>query len=136
MYFPDNLIKLIMQCVSIVRFQILINGEPTKDFTPTRGVRQGDPLCPYLFNICAEGFSCLIKHVVANGSWRGIKVGRNDPYLSHVFFADDCLLFPQDSKESVSTLLNILHAYERVLGQQINVSKSSMLFLQSMSDFR
>lgn len=61
MNFPNRRIEIIMRCVSTVRFQILINRKPSIAFKPTRGLRQSDPLFPYLFILCAEGFSSLIK---------------------------------------------------------------------------
>lgn len=86
MLFLKKLVGLIMQCVSSVSFQILIHGEPTKSFQPSRGIRQGDSLSPYLFILCAEGLLCMINHAVSKGSWKGIHMGKDTPILSHLFF--------------------------------------------------
>jgi hypothetical protein len=58
---------LIMQCISSVHFSILINGQPTESFKPTRGIRQGDPISPYLFIICAEALSTLLSQAATSG---------------------------------------------------------------------
>lgn len=57
MNFPTNFIELIMKCVSSVSYSVLLNGDVLPAFRPTRGLRQGDPLSPYLFVLCAEVFS-------------------------------------------------------------------------------
>ena len=74
-------------------YSIRINGKPTGHISPARGLKQGDPLSPYLFLLCAEGLLALIKKAVNEGSMEGISVCRNGPCLSHLFFADDSLIF-------------------------------------------
>jgi hypothetical protein len=66
--------NIIMKCVPSVSYRIKVNGELPDPFTPERGLRQGDPLSPYLFLICAEGFSALIEKAEREGKLRGIKV--------------------------------------------------------------
>ena len=75
-----------MQCVSTVAYSIRINGKSKDHIVPSRGLRQGDPLSPYLFLLCAEGLSALIKKAVVEGSMEGISVCRNGLALSHLFF--------------------------------------------------
>jgi hypothetical protein len=60
--FAERWIGLMMACVSSVRYQIRFNSEETDMFAPTRGLRLGDPLFPYLFLLCAEGLSSLLLY--------------------------------------------------------------------------
>lgn len=61
MNFPSSFVDLILRCTSSVRYAILLNGEPREWFSPQRGLRQGDPISPYLFILCAEVFAGLIE---------------------------------------------------------------------------
>jgi hypothetical protein len=87
--FAERWISLMMACVSTVRYQIRFNSEDTYMFTPTRGHRQGDPLSPYLFLLCAEGLSNLLMHEEEVGGIDGVRVCINAPSVSHLLFVDD-----------------------------------------------
>lgn len=91
--FPEKIISLIMWCVKSSSLAILWNGEKPAPFKPTRGLRQGDPLSPYLFVLCMEMLALNIQLNVAQGVWKPIHVSRGGPGISHLFFADDVLLF-------------------------------------------
>ena len=84
--FVEHWRRLIMRCVSTVSYAININGRPRGRIIPSRGIRQGDPLSPYLFFLCAEGLLALIKSSVKSGSLEGLAVSRGGPKLSHLFF--------------------------------------------------
>jgi hypothetical protein len=93
MGFPHNITDTIMDCVSSVSFSILINGKPSNPFTPQRGLRQGDPLSPYLFILCANVLYGLITRAEQEEKLHGIKIAHSAPAISHLFFADDSLFF-------------------------------------------
>ena len=93
MGFQDRWISLVMMCVSTMTYFVLINGEPRGTIIPTRGLRQGDPISPYLFLLCAKGLSTMIKRKERLGGLRGISVRRGAPSISHLFFADDSIIF-------------------------------------------
>jgi hypothetical protein len=100
---------------------------------PGRGLRQGDPLSPYLFILCAEGLSALIRQAERNGSLLGVKVCRNAPIVSHLLFADDCFLFCRANVDEVNELMRILQIYEHASGQEINLVKSEVFISRNMS---
>ena len=91
--FEDCWIQLTYGCISSVSYSILVNGELHGDIKPTRGLRQGDPLSPYLFLLVSEGFNGLIQQAVAAGDIKGFSLCHNGPRISYLFFADDTLLF-------------------------------------------
>ena len=122
---------LIMECITTVTYSILINGEPMGDIKPSRGIRQGDPLSPYLFLVCFEGLHRMIQKAACNGDINGVSICRNGPKLTHLFFANDSLLFCRATIQECQKLLEILATYERVLGQILNRDKTTLFFSKS-----
>ena len=110
-------VQKLMNCVTSVRYNFQINGKIYGEVTPTRGLRQGDPLSPYLFIICAEGFSALLRQAESRRDILGLKIARTAPSISHLFFADDSLLFLQASERSLQSIQNIFSLYSECSGQ-------------------
>jgi hypothetical protein len=109
-------------------FFILFNGKKLEDFKPTRGIRQDDPISPYLFLLPAEGLSCLLKVNDQSSQLGGIKVAPTAPLVNHLLFADDSLLFFKGSREGAEELSVLLNKYCQASGQRINKDKSSIFF--------
>jgi len=75
--------------------QVIWNGQPMEKFVPSREIRQGDPLSPYLFVMCMERLNQVIEEAIAQEEWSPVRCCRNGPQLSHLFFADDIVLFAE-----------------------------------------
>lgn len=120
--------RWIMQCVSTVSYSFLLNGTAKGNINPTRGIRQGDPLSPYLFILCSEVLSGLCRKAEIDGNLSGIQVAKGSPRLNHLLFADDTMFFCKTNTKSCKTLLGILRDYESASGQRINCEKSSITF--------
>ena len=108
MGFQERWISLMMMCVNTVSYSMLINGEPNGRIAPTRGLRNGDPISPYLFLLCAEGLSAMLRRDKAENNFRGISVCRGAPRVSHLLFADDCIVFYKASVDEGLKVTNIL----------------------------
>ncbi|XP_028068804.1 uncharacterized protein LOC114271378 [Camellia sinensis] len=132
MGFNQLFVDTIVHCISSVSYSVLVNGSPIKKFVPTRGLRQGDPLSPYLFVLCAEGLSALIKRAEGEGKLTGVAVCRGSPRVSHLLFADDSLLFGAANMQELVVVQDILGKYELVSGQKINLEKSAICFSKNV----
>ena len=126
--------NLMLQCISTVTYSIKINGKQCGQISPTHDLRQGDPLSPFLFLFCAEGLSAMIKKAVDREKMEGISICRGGPRISHIFFADDSIVFYKASTEECDALQRILGVYENSSGQQLNRSKTSLFFSPNTSE--
>ncbi|KAH9769616.1 reverse transcriptase domain-containing protein [Citrus sinensis] len=125
--FSANWVNLIMNCISTASFSVLINGEAKGLIYPQRGLRQGCPLSPYLFIICAEVFSNLLMQAEKQKLIQGLKFSRNLS-ISHLLFADDSLVFSRASSVDCRHLKKIFEVYAAASGQIFNFEKSSIFF--------
>jgi hypothetical protein len=121
-------VSWIMRCVRSVKFSVLVNGQLTETFIPSRGLRQGDPLSPYLFLFVAESLTKVINKAVQANMLQEFKICRNSPGISHLMFADDCLLFFRASQDQASMIKDVISAFEEGSGQLLSANKCSLLF--------
>lgn len=126
--FRENWVNFIMQCVSTVEYRVRFNGEESESFKPTRDLRQGDPLSPYLFLLCTEGLTALLTHAEESGNILGVKVCRDAPPITNLLFVDDSLILMKANMHNAETLKSILDSYCATSGQLVSVDKSSIFF--------
>lgn len=100
-----------MQCVTGPSMNVLMNGEKTESFKPMRGLRQGDPLSPYLFVLCLERLCHQIEYAVAEKEWKPIHLSRGGPPLSHICFTDDLILFAEASVKQIKVIRGVLQKF-------------------------
>ena len=134
MGFCSKWTSMVMKCVQSVSFSVGINGKQGSFFQPSRGLRQGDPLSLYLFLLVSEVLSINVTNAVSTGKLGCIKLSRNCPGLSHLFFADDSLFFIKAEARNCTVLRDIIDQYCRASGQIINEDKSSLIFSANATD--
>jgi hypothetical protein len=93
MGFGSKWIEWMKGCISSVRLSVLVNGSPIKEFFMERGLRQGDPLSPFLFNLVVEVLSRLLDKARDRGMIKGNRFGNETIHITHLQFADDMMLF-------------------------------------------
>lgn len=105
-----------MKCVSTVSYQVLINGQAYGSIKPTRGIRQGDPLFPYLFIICTEILVRMLQKAGVERKITGLQVAKKAPRISHLFFADDSMFYCKENDGEIDHLMSILQKYSLTSG--------------------
>lgn len=105
-------------------YSFRINGESTGNIRSFRGVRQGDPLSPFLFVLAQQVLTINLNQWIQQGQIIPYQQGRNVLPISHLLYADDVLIFSNGSNRSITAPMELLHTYERSSGQLINVEKS------------
>jgi len=113
-------------CLESATISVLVNGSPTSEFKPSRGLRQGDPLAPFLFLIIAEGLAGLVRQAIKVNLLKGVKVGRKAVETRVLQFVDDTLFLCEGSLHNVHTIKAILRCYEIASGLKINFHKSKL----------
>lgn len=103
---PNHFIQLVWYCISTARMKVLWNGEALEEFSMSKGIRQGDPISPYLFVLCIEKLFQLINVEVEAHNWHPIQLARGGPRISHLAFTDDLLLFAEASEDQVLLIKN------------------------------
>ncbi|KHN21251.1 LINE-1 reverse transcriptase like, partial [Glycine soja] len=127
MGFCDRWLSWIEGCLKSASISILVNGSSSSEFIPQRGLRQGDPLAPLLFNVVMEGLNGLLREAMEKNLFQGLLVGRNEMEVSILQYADDTIFFGKTSMENFKAIKVILRSFELVSGLKINFSKSNFV---------
>ena len=128
MGFSQRWINLISMCIRSVTYSVMLNGQPHGLITPIRGLRQGDPLLPYLFLLVAEGLNALFKQVECDGEIRGVSLCLAGLRISHLLFVDDSLVFCRATVSECVKIQSLLFLYKLASGQSINREKTNIFF--------
>jgi hypothetical protein len=135
---PVEMINVIMYSVRTVNTNVRWNDTRSEYFAPKKGLRQGDPISPYLFVICMDKLSHLICEAVEKGDWTAMKAGRNGPMVSHQMFADDLLLFGQATTSQMVCVREVLKTFCSLSGQNISNDKTNIfspkMLIQSLEE--
>ena len=118
--------KWMRGCLSSVSFAVLVNGNAKGWVKASRGLRQGDPLSPFLFTIVADVLSRMLLKAEERNVLEGFKVGRNRTRVSHLQFADDTIFFSSSREEDMMTLKNVLLVFGHISGLKVNLDKSNI----------
>lgn len=131
---PSSLLRAIMVCVSSASMQLLWNGSMSSLFVPIMGVRQGDLLSPYLFVLGMERLGHLIEDVVAKKQREPIRLSRGGPGISHLFFADDLVLFCRAFESGAASLKSILDLFCHFAGYRVHKKKTHIFLSANVRD--
>lgn len=126
--FFSKVVDLFMACVTSAHYRICHAGREFGYIFPERCIRQGDTLSSYLFLVCVECFTTLIKDFERRKLVTGIQVAKGAPTLSHIFFADDSYVYRQANEEKADRIFNMLRIIGTASGQQINIDKYLVFF--------
>lgn len=125
--FSSKWINLIMNCITTPTFSVVINGAANGLIHPQRDLRQGCPLSPYLFLLCAEVFSNLLMQAERHNLIYVLRFVKNVT-ISHLLFADDSLVFTKVAVEDCKHLKKVFDYYAMASGQIFNYEKSFIFF--------
>ncbi|KAJ9561653.1 hypothetical protein OSB04_006813 [Centaurea solstitialis] len=134
--FHPVMIKWIEEMVTTPSFSVSLNGETHGFFHGRRGIRQGDPISPYLFTLVMEGFSLIFKRCIEEAANFGYHKGCEMLKVTHLCFADDLFVFTYGDVNSVEVLKKALDIFALRSGLQANLDKSDIFFGNVPTDTR
>ncbi|KAJ0752293.1 putative RNA-directed DNA polymerase [Helianthus annuus] len=124
--FPERWCHWIKGILKSARSSVLVNGSPTFEFQCYKGLRQGDPISPFLFILVMDVLSCLIDKAKSEGLINRMKTPNNGPIISHLFYADDAIILGEWSEDSILNVVRILRIFHVCSGLKINLDKSNI----------
>lgn len=131
MGFPSKWISWIRECITTPMISVLVNGSPNGFFKTSRGIRQGDPLSPYLFSVAMEGLTVALNEGLLARRWDSYNL-HSSATVSHLFFADDILIFIKANDKSIRGLKCILSKFGKQSGLNVSTSKSQLFLAKSV----
>ncbi|MCH79506.1 LINE-1 reverse transcriptase like [Trifolium medium] len=133
--FCNKWVDWVKACVFAGNLSVLVNGSPTTEINIQRGLKQGDPLAPFLFLLVAEGFAGLMRSAGTKNLFKGFTVGNEGLEISHLQYADDTLCIGEATVENLWSLKAILRGFELASGLKVNFSKSCLIGVNVPSTF-
>ncbi|GKC34835.1 RNA-directed DNA polymerase, eukaryota, partial [Tanacetum coccineum] len=118
--------KWIRGIFSSAMASVLVNGSPSSEFPFFCGLKQGDPLAPFLFILVMESLHISISRTITDGVFEGIQL-HGSLCISHLFYADDTVFIGEWSESNLENLVRILHCFFLASGLKINFQKSQLL---------
>lgn len=128
MNFSERWISLVMLGLRTVTYTLMVNGYKAEVVPVSRGLKQGDPLSPYLFLFCAEGLTTMLDKAQRDGRLGEVAAAKSGPLITHLLFADDSFLFHRATPNESKEIMEVLRVYKKVSGQQNNRDISDMMF--------
>ena len=129
--FDQSWVRWIMNLTSLAFFSILVNGVLSSPFSPTRGIRQGDPLPPFLFVLMAEGLGHYIKATIREGSLLGLPLHNLHLAPSHSQFVYDTLLMNTPTVRKTNKIHSIFSDFKEASGMALNLDKSKLYIINT-----
>ncbi|KAK2356246.1 hypothetical protein QL285_093594 [Trifolium repens] len=133
--FSDLWIRLIRACVCSGKMSVLVNSSPTEEFNITRGLKQGDPLAPFLFLLVAEGLGAIMRQAVTFHRFGPFKVGSENLPVSHLQYADETVFIGEANVENLWTMKAMLRGFELASGLKVNFWKSCLMGVNISNEF-
>lgn len=127
-------IDIIMMGVRSVKFSILTCEEIIGPITLSRGLRQGDPMLPYLFILASKDLTAMLQKEERKGVLHGCRVARTTPSISHLLFVDDAFLFFRATIEECVVVKEVLQVYHKASGQEVSLPKASVMFSSNVTN--
>lgn len=103
MKFPQKWIQWIEGCVTTAKANVLVNGSPSGEFALERGLRQGDPISPFLYLVAAEGLNLITKKAIKEGLLQAARIGKLYVEISYIQYVDALFFVVEGTKENESS---------------------------------
>ncbi|KAG7583258.1 Reverse transcriptase domain [Arabidopsis suecica] len=133
--FDMRWVQWVMSCVRTVSYSVIVNGASYGYIKPERGIRQGDPLSPFLFILCAEALVHIMNKAEMEGRVTGLRLTQECPSIQHLLFADDSLFLCRATFKECNEFLKCLRLYGQASGQEINFQKSAITFGKKLDPY-